>query len=98
MWLIEVHNIRWWTKPFVIYGVNPIVAFVGSGVLARIIYSLWKVDYNGTPTSVEAVIYNEAFAPFLEPRNASLAMAFATVLFWFAILAVLYRKRIILKV
>ena len=25
----------WWTKPFVIYGVNPILAFVGSGVMAR---------------------------------------------------------------
>ena len=98
MWLIEVHNIRWWTKPFVIYGVNPIVAFVGSGMLARIIYSLWKIDYKGTPTPVEAVIYQEFFAPFFEPRTASLFMALATVLFWFAILAVLYRKRIILKV
>ena len=98
MWLIEVHDIRWWTKPLVIYGVNPIVAFVGSGFLARIIYSLWKVDYNGTPTPVEAVIYQEVFAPFFEPRTASLFMALATVLFWFAILAVLYRKRIFLKV
>jgi predicted acyltransferase len=98
MWLVEEHNIRWWTKPFVIYGVNPIVAFVGSGVLARIIYSLWKVDYKGTPTSMEAVIYKSAFEPFFEPKNASLAMAFATVVFWFLILAFLYRKKIFLKV
>jgi len=98
MWLIEEHNIRWWTKPFVIYGVNPIVAFVGSGVLARILYTLWKVDYNGTPTSMEAVIYKSVFEPFLEPKNASLAMAFATVAFWFLVLAVLYRRKIFLKV
>ena len=98
MWLIEEHNIRWWTKPFVIYGVNPIVAFVGSGVLARILYTLWKVDYNGTPTSMEAVIYKSVFEPFLEPKNASLAMAFATVVFWFLVLAVLYRRKIFLKV
>ncbi|MEO7502417.1 MAG: DUF5009 domain-containing protein [Gemmatimonadaceae bacterium] len=98
MWLIEWRNIRWWTKPLVIYGMNPIVAFVGSGVLARCIYTLWKVNYNGKPTPVETVIYKSVFEPWLEPRNASLAMAFATVLFWFAILAWMYRKRIFLKV
>ncbi|MEO8577457.1 MAG: DUF5009 domain-containing protein, partial [Gemmatimonadales bacterium] len=88
----------WGTRPFVIYGMNPIVAFVGSGVLARIIYTLWKVDYNGTPTSMEAVIYKSVFEPFLDPKNASLAMAVATVVFWFLILTVLYRRKIFLKV
>lgn len=98
MWLVEEHGVRWWTKPFVIYGVNPIVAFVGSGVLARIIYTLWKVQYEGKPTPVETVVFKEVFAPFLDPRTASLAMAFTTVLFWFAILAILYRRKIFLKV
>ena len=98
MWLVDWRNIRWWTKPFVIYGMNPIVAFVGSGVLARCIYTLWKVQYDGKPTPVESVIYKSVFEPWLDPRNASLAMAFATVLFWFAILTWMYRKRIFLKV
>jgi predicted acyltransferase len=98
MWIIEVHDIRWWTKPFVIYGVNPIIAFVGSGVLARCIYTLWQVQYEGKRTSMETVIYREAFASWLDPKNASLLMAFVTVLFWFAILTVLYRRKIILKV
>jgi predicted acyltransferase len=56
------------------------------------------VDYNGQPTSVEAVIYKSLFEPFFDPKTASLAMAFATVLFWFGILTVLYRKKIFLKV
>lgn len=98
MWLTDEHGSRWWTKPFVIYGMNPIVAFVGSGVLARIIYTLWKVDYQGRPTSMEAVIYKSVFEPFLEPKTASLAMAFATVVFWFAVLAWMYRRKIFLKV
>ncbi|HUQ47820.1 MAG TPA: DUF5009 domain-containing protein [Gemmatimonadaceae bacterium] len=98
MWIVEDRGVRWWIKPFVIYGVNPIVAFVGSGVLARIIYTLWKVDYNGRQTAMESVIYQSVFAPLMEPKNASLAMAFATVLFWLAILAVLYRRKIFLKV
>jgi predicted acyltransferase len=98
MWIVDWLKIRGWTKPFVIYGMNPIVAFVGSGVLARCIYTLWKVDYAGKPTPVETVIYKRVFEPFLEPKNASLAMAFATVLFWFAILAWMYRRKIFLKV
>ncbi|MEO7367017.1 MAG: DUF5009 domain-containing protein, partial [Gemmatimonadaceae bacterium] len=98
MWIVEEMDVRWWTKPFVIYGMNPIVAFVGSGVLARIIYTLWKVDYNGKPTPMESVIYQSVFAPLMDPKNASLAMAVFTVVFWFAILAVLYRRKIFLKV
>jgi predicted acyltransferase len=44
------------------------------------------------------VIYKSVFEPFLEPKNASLAMAIVTVLFWFGILAWLYRRKIFLKV
>jgi predicted acyltransferase len=44
------------------------------------------------------VIYKSVFEPFFEARNASLAMAFVTVLFWFAILAWMYRRMIFLKV
>jgi predicted acyltransferase len=98
MWIVEDQHVRWWTKPFVIYGMNPIVAFVGSGVLARCIYTLWVVPYNGKPTPMETVIYSEVFAPWMEPKNASLTMAFVTVLFWFAILAWMYRRKIFLKV
>src|SRR5438045_3692582 len=98
MWIVDWVGIKWWTKPWVIYGMNPIVAFVGSGVLARCIYTLWKVDYQGKPTPVEPVIYKSVFDPFFQPKNASLAMAIVTVLFWFAILAWMYRRKIFLKV
>ena len=98
MWLIDVHNVKAWTKPFVIYGVNPIVAFVGSGIMARLIYSMIKVQYDGQPIAVQAAIYRSMFASWLEPRNASLACAICFVLLWLGILTVLYRKRIILKI
>lgn len=98
VWLVDVHDIRWWTKPFVIFGTNPILAFVGSGVLARIIYSLIKVPYQGETVSLEEAIYKSVFASWLDPRNASLAFAVMIVLFWLAILTILYRKKIFLKV
>lgn len=98
LWITDVHRVRWWTRPFVIYGVNPIIAFVGSGMMARLIYSLWKVEYAGAPTAVQAVVYKELFASWLAPRNASLAFALAFVLVWLGILWVLDRRGIYFKV
>ena len=98
MWIVDYANVKWWTKPFVVFGVNPIVAFVGSGVMARLIYTLWKVDYNGRSVSIQSAIYQAAYASWLPPRVASLAFALSFVLLWYGILLVLYRRNIILKV
>ena len=98
MWIVDVHNMKRWTKPFVIYGLNPMVAFVGSGVMARLIYSIIKVPYQGEQVPLVDAIYQSVFASWLEPVNASLAFALTFVLFWFGVLYVLYRKNIVLKV
>jgi len=98
LWITDVERVRWWTRPFVIYGVNPIIAFVGSGMMARVIYSLWKVEYAGQQTAVQAVVYRELFASWLAPKNASLAFALAFVLVWLGILVVLDRRGIHFKV
>ncbi|MEO8908884.1 MAG: DUF5009 domain-containing protein [Gemmatimonadaceae bacterium] len=98
MWVVDYCNVKWWTKPFVIYGVNPIVAFVGSGVLARLIYTLWHVNYGGQSIAIQDAMYRILFLPWLPPRVASLAFAIAFVGLWYGILTVLYRKNIVLKV
>jgi predicted acyltransferase len=97
MWIIDEHRVTGWTKPFVIYGMNPIVAFVGSGITARLIYSIFKVESNGRPIALQAWIYQTFYASWLAPRNASLLFAITFVLVWFAILWALYRRRIFVK-
>jgi predicted acyltransferase len=97
MWLVDVHGWKRWTGFFVIYGTNPLVAFVGSGVLARLIYSVISVDYAGRRTSLQSAIYQSAFASWLAPMNASLAFALCFVGLWFGVLYVLYRRRIFVK-
>jgi predicted acyltransferase len=98
MWIVDYNQVKGWTKPFVVYGVNPIVAFVGSGVLARLIYTLWHVDYQGKSVAIQDAIYQSVFLPWLPERVASLAFAISVVLLWYGILLVLYRRKIILKV
>ena len=99
MWLVDVRGWRGaWTRPFVIYGVNPLIAFVGSGIMARLIYSIIKVEYDGANVSLQSAIYQSVFASWLSPLNASLGFALTFVVLWFGILALLYRRRIIVSV
>ena len=98
MWLIDIYRVTGWTRPFVVFGVNPIVAFVGSGVMARLIYSMWRVNVDGRPTSAQAAFHRAVFAGWLPPRVASLCFALTFVLFWYAILAVLHRRKIYVRV
>ncbi|MCY7377927.1 MAG: DUF5009 domain-containing protein [Gemmatimonadaceae bacterium] len=98
MWIVDFQKVSGWTKPFVIYGVNPIIAFIGSGVMARLIYSIIKVSSDGKRIPLQAWMYQTLFASWLAPVNASLAFALAFVLFWYGILYLLYRRNIILKV
>src|ERR1051325_11333567 len=98
MWLVDVRRYDWWTRPFVIYGMNPILAYVGSQVMARCIYSIFTVSYGGKTVSLQSAIFQSLFATWLDPKNASVAFAFSVVLLWYGIVYVLYRKRIFLKV
>jgi len=97
-WLIDVLGITWWTRPLTWYGMNPMIAFVGSGMMARLIYSVVTVSHNGEQAPIQRVIYETVYAPHFEPRNASLLFAVTFVLLWAAILGLLHRKRIFFKV
>jgi predicted acyltransferase len=97
MWLVDVKRYDWWTRPFVIYGMNPILAYIGSQLMARLIYSISTVNYHGKSVALQSAIYESGFASWLEPKNASLAFALSVVLVWYAIVYVLYRKNIFLR-
>ena len=98
MWLIDVQGVRGWTKPLVIFGINPLAAFVGEGLFSRLIYTLVRVPYNGETIPVQSAIYHSAFASWLAPRNASLLFAICYVLLFFWFLWELYRRDIVIKV
>jgi predicted acyltransferase len=93
IWIIDIKKVQGWTKPFVIYGVNPLVAFVGSGLMAKII-DMWKVG----PVSFKTFTYRLAFEPYFPPKVASLLWGLSFVLFWLAVLWVLYRRKWFLRV
>jgi predicted acyltransferase len=97
MWLIDYLDVRKWAKPFVIYGTNPLVAFVGSGLMARTTDSLIKVMWTGEKTSLHQATYVLFFEPFFAPKFASLLWGLCFVALWLGVLTLLYRKNIILR-
>jgi predicted acyltransferase len=98
-WLVDVRGWRAWTKPFIPFGLNPIVAFVASGFLSRFLYTLLKVPRNGTLIPVQAAFYDSLIAPyFTDPRDASLLFAIIYVAIFYAVLQLMHRRGIIVKV
>ena len=108
-WLIDIKGYKWWTKPFVIFGVNAIVLFEGTGLMGRLMgmtsgfmgrfetfIRVTKPD--GSPMALQSWIYNHAYASWLSPNNASLAFAICFILMWLFLLWLLYRKNIIVKI
>lgn len=97
-WLIDVLGITSWTPPFRWFGMNPILAFLGTGAMGRLMGSNITVWQDGQKVPIKPVIYDRFFASWLDPRSASLLYAATFVLIWAGICGLLYRKRIFFKV
>jgi predicted acyltransferase len=101
-WLIDIKNYRRWSLPFVVFGVNALAVFVLTGLVARAMtlrewWNLPRAD--GTRgANLQTYLYQNLFASWLSPTNASLAYALCFVTVWLGLMAILYRKRIYIKV
>ena len=94
-WLVDILGYRRWATPLAALGVNALVLFFLSSLVARLL-GLIRV---GTPdASLHAVIFDHLFAPWAAPVQASLAYALAYVVVWWALIWVLYRRDIVLRV
>jgi predicted acyltransferase len=97
-WLVDVLDYKGWIKPFQVYGVNPLFAYILSGVLAKLAYMISWETGAGTTQTVQGWIYDHFFLSWLSPLNASLGYGLLNVLVCLAAVWVLYRQRIYIKV
>jgi predicted acyltransferase len=100
--IIDVLGFDVWTKPFVIFGVNPMLVFFFSGIIPRVL-NMIKIAQPENLENPEAGLiswlYSHWIVPFFtEPKNASLAGALTYLLIWFVILVWFDRKKMIFKV
>lgn len=97
VWLTDVAGRTAWTRPFLPFGLNPLVAFVGSGLLTRTVTSLVQVPWHGTTVPLQRALHEAAFASWLPPEAASLAYALGYVALWGMILEWLRRRGIVVR-
>jgi predicted acyltransferase len=93
-WVADIK--RWrgvWTKPLLVFGMNAIAAFVLSET-----GSAWLDNVHVGGMNWQEIIYRRGFAPLASPANASLLYALVFVLMCWAVMWVLYRKSIFLKI
>lgn len=96
-WLIDVRGRSRMAAPFATYGKNPMVAFIGSGLMARLL-GMVQLTMAGESVSLQQAIYRSVFASWLDPRSASLGYALGFVALWYGLLRLLERRGIFWKV
>ena len=92
-WIIDIKGYRRWAKPFEVFGLNAIALYVGAGLMADL---LGVIKVGGV--SLGSWIYTNVFASWASPVNASLAFAICFVLVWLALMWILYRRKIFLRI
>ncbi|HEV2826536.1 MAG TPA: DUF5009 domain-containing protein [Pyrinomonadaceae bacterium] len=96
-WLIDIRKYQRWAKPFVVFGVNAIALFVGSGVMGRLM-GLIKLPWGAGKISLQGWIFQKLFLSWASPINASLAYAICFILLWLGLMWILYSRKIFIKV
>lgn len=97
-WFIDVKGWNWWTKPFVVYGLNAITVFFLSGIVGRLMNMIKLTGTEGELISLKSYLFQTFFVPYFSLINASLAWAILYVLIWLGLMWILYTKKIFIKV
>jgi predicted acyltransferase len=97
-WLVDVRGRRRWAMAFVVFGTNAIAAFFLSSLLARILNLVQVPGAAGADVALKTWLFTRLFAPLASPANASLAFAVVYVSFWMGVMALMYRRRVFIKV
>ena len=102
LWLIDIKGYRRWALPFVIFGMNALAVFFLTGIAARAmtLKEWWNLPRpDGTMgANLQTYIYQNLFASWASPINASLLYAICFVLVWLGLMAILYQRKIFIKV
>ena len=86
-WITSLKNARWFTLPMEVFGRNALLAYFASQTLYQIQVLLGARDW----------IVRTLFESWLSPANASLAYSVSYVAIFCALMGLLYRRKIFVK-
>ena len=97
-WLIDVRGYRRWAKPFVIYGTNPLLAYLLSTLMDKSMLSIVVTADDDSRVVLKGYLFERYFLPLASRAHAALLYAVLYVLLWLGLMAILYRRRIFVKI
>ena len=95
--LIDVQKVRSLGWPFEIMGRNAISIFVGSGIVARILYRTHIGSSENAPSTYQW-LYENLYASWAGPWTGSLLFAITMTLIWWSVSWIMYRNRWLIRV
>lgn len=93
MYTIEILQVKKWTYFFEVFGKNPLILYVLSGVLVR---TMLVIRIEGQVS--KAWLYEQFYVPYFTPQNASLLFAVSFMLIIWLIGYWMDKRRIYIKV
>jgi predicted acyltransferase len=97
-WLVDLRGWRKWAAPFLVFGVNAILAYALAALVSEISIDFEFRGAGGRPRTLHGWLYNSFFVPYANPKNASLAFAVFFVVLILALLWPFYHKRTFVRV
>jgi len=97
-WIVDVRSWRAWAKPFLVFGMNAILAYALAALVSEISTDFEFTNSGGRETTLHGWVYQRFFVAHFNPLNASLGFAILFVVVIFALLLPLYRWKIFLRV
>jgi predicted acyltransferase len=98
IWLVDEKRWDGWSTPALVFGTNPIAAYLGATMMSHFLYHAISAREAGVEIDMFHFLYRRGFASWLAPERASLAFALAALSLWGILLYPLYRRRIFLKI
>jgi predicted acyltransferase len=97
-WLLDVRAWRAWAAPFLVFGMNAILAYALAALVSEISTDIDFTDARGRDTTLHGWLYDRFFVPHFSAVNASLAFAIFFVVLIFLMLWPFYKGKIFLRI
>ena len=97
-WLVDLRGWRKWGAPFLVFGMNAILAYALAALVSEISIDFEFRGAGGRSRTLHGWLYNSFFVLYANPKNASLAFAVFFVVLILALLWPLYHRRIFVRI
>jgi len=97
-WIVDMRGRRAWAAPFLVFGMNAILAYAVAALVAEVSIDFEFRDAGHRMTTLHGWIYSRFFVPHASPVNASLAFAIFFVLLILALMWPFHYRKLFLRV